>query len=388
MLYHLSALAIISLVLGLAAVRRISIYSPLVMGSAVWFSVFVAGIAFNDRFYPLKDDAFIAWIIWFLITSLIYFLITPTGVDLKDKFITRKLPFDYSPLLGLLIVWLVYRIWIVGSNGSEHFFLNLRLSSIGLDGFEPLGLVGRFYPLVFALFLFEHVYARRDNRRLRVLCWIWMLAYALATMGKFAVLTPILSWAVIQGLQGKLPVKKLIGLGGATFCLMLVAHFVRSGSEDNSTIFDVLATYIYSPVVALGYMDLEANSDWGAYVFRFVYAVGHSLGFAPEPAEVILPYVSVPSLTNVYTVMHPFYFDFGPIGLVLGAIYYAFFFGVLFLLAFKFKGIFLAIFSAYSIALLGQFVGDLFLTGFSGNLQVFLALVLVFFASRRERYVC
>jgi len=86
--------------------------------------------------------------------------------------------------------------------------------------------------------------------------------------------------------------------------------------------------------------------------------------------------------------MHPFYFDFGPIGLVLGAIYYAFFFGVLFLLAFKFKGIFLAIFSAYSIALLGQFIGDLFLTGFSGNLQVFLALVLVFFASRRERYVC
>lgn len=387
MLYYFSALGIISIVLGLAAVRRISIYSPMVIGAVVWLTVFIAGLIFYDRFYPLSDEAFLAWMIWFLITSAIYFLMAPTRLCLCDQSLFRRMPFDYSFFIVFLVIWLVYRVWVIGSGGSEHFFLNLRLSSNELEGFEPLGLVGRFYPLVFALFLFEHVYAHRSNRHLRALCWIWMLVYALATMGKFAVLTPILSWVVIQGVKGRMPIKRLLALGCMTFCLMLLAHFVRAGREDESTIFDVLAVYIYSPIVALGYMDVGNAHDWGGYVFRFFYAFGHSLGFSPAPADVILPYVNVPGLTNVYTGMQPFFHDFGLVGVALGAVSYGFFFGCLFFFSYKVRGFSLALFSAFSIALLGQFIGDMFLGMLSGNLQVFLALFFIFTVSKRESNV-
>lgn len=383
MIYSFSALAIILLVLGVAALRRISLYSPLVISASMWLLVFGSGIAFQDRLYPLTDDAFLAWLIWFLVTSALYFILSPVGVVAESKCFVRRLSWDYSFFLLILLIWLIWRIWVVGSTGPEHFFLNLRLSSNQLEGFEPLGMVERFYPLVFALFVFEHIYSRRENRYLRILCWAWMLAYAVATMGKFAILTPILSWVVICGLQNRLPLKKLFVLVLVTFFLMLLAHFVRAGSEDESTVLDILAIYVYSPLVALGYMSVDQAEIWGGYVFRFFYALGYSVGLLPKPAEVILSYVSIPELTNVYTVMQPFFQDFGLPGVFCGAVFYGFFFSVLYGLARRGSDFCLAGYSLISIVLLGQFIGELLLTTLSQHLQELLALILVFMGSRK-----
>jgi oligosaccharide repeat unit polymerase len=216
-----------------------------------------------------------------------------------------------------------------------------------------------------------------------------MLVYAVATMGKFAVLTPVLAWVVIQGVQGRLPVKKLVLLGCGTFFLMMAAHFVRAGSaDDGTTILDVLAVYIYSPIVALGYMDIPSVHQWGSHVFRFFYAVGASLGVLSEPVDVILPYVNIPNLTNVYTVIQPFYHDFSLAGVAIGAVVYGVFFSVLFFFACRGRGFFLVLYSGLAIALFGQFFGELFFMMFSGYLQIFLVLLFIFAISKKEKNVC
>lgn len=386
--YHLSALVLICIVLGLAAVRRCSLYSPLVINASIWLIVFVAGLFFEDRFYPIQEKAFIAWLIWFMVTSLMFFLLCPSRV--KNNWIEneiRKIPIDYSLLLLVLIVWLGYRIWVVGSSGPEHFFLNLRLSSMNLEGIPSLGLILRFYPLVFTLFLFEEVYACRENRHLRFLLWCFMILYAVAMMGKSSILTPFVSWAIIQGVKGRLKAKMIVILALVVFSSMISLHVIRSSTSYVFSTVDILAIYIYSPLVALGYMNIDSSLPVGAYVFRFFYVIGNILNIASHPVSTNTPYVAVPELTNVYTVMQPFYHDFGMLGVLLEAVIYGLFFSILYFLSVKRGGFWLILFSGYSIVLVMQFFADLLIFRLSLNLQLLLYALIIFWTSRKVRYV-
>ncbi len=387
MFYQASALTLCTLLLAASAIRKLSLFSPPVVTGVVWSIVFIAGLAFSDKFYPLTDQAFFAWLIWFSITGIGSFFLAPGGCQRSYYNSVRTLNFDYSFLMLLLILWLGYRIWVVGSTGPEHFFLNLRLSSNQIEGFEPLGLVGRFYPLVFALFIFEHIFANEKNRRRRVLCWVWMLAYAVATMGKFAVLTPIFTYCAIRGIQGRFKLRTIVAMGSCAFFLMLLVHFVRRGSEDGATFLDMLAIYIYSPLVALGHLEQSVAEQFLPHIFRLAYAVGSALNLTDPPVAVILDYVETPISTNVYTAMQPFMQDGGLLGVAFGAAVYMVTFSFLYRRSLSGHDLSLALYAALSVILVAQFIGDLFVTLLSLNIQLFVFTALIFFLSRRVERV-
>lgn len=386
MFYQLCALALIALVLGLAAVRRFSMYSPLMISALIWFVVFVAGLIFEERFYPLQEKAFIAWLIWFMVTSMIFFFFYPSQLKrARIETEIRKIPLDYTLPLLLLAILLVYRIWVVGSSGPEQFFLNLRLSSNNLEGFTPLGLVGRFYPLVFALFLFEHVYERKGNRHLRIILWIMMILYAIANMGKLDLLTPAASYVVIKGLRGEINLLKVSIFSAVLFAAMLSIHFIRAGSSDESTIADILAIYIYSPLVALGYMNIDSGLPTCAHTLRFFYFLGNILDIAPQYVDIISPIIWIPESVNVYTIMEPFYYDMGLLGIFFRQ-FCMVFFSALYWLSVKKGGLWLVLFSGFSIVLVAQFITDLFIMLFSGNLQFIIYVIAIHLISRRNIY--
>jgi len=389
MAYILFALVLISLMLCLAILLRLSLYSPFVINALIWLVAFVPGLFFYEDFYPLQRNAFFAWLIWFTVTSLASLLLCfSRGKSTWKEAKIRKLPVDYTVLLVMLIFWLGYRFWVVGKSGPAHFFLNLRLAATNVGGAASLGLVGRFYPLVFALFLFEHVYEREENRRLRFLLWCWMLLYAVATMGKLSFLTPVVSWAIIKGVKGRLKIKKFIVLVPVVFVLMMAIHFMRAGA-DTSSIRDVLAMYTYAPLVGLGYINIDNSLPIGTYILRFIYAVGYRLGITQlQPVNTISSYVEVPKPINTFTVIHPFYFDFGLLGVLLGALFYGLFFSFLYLFSIKGRRMALTLYSGYSIALFLQFFGEVFIINFSLNLQIFIWIVLIYLVSKRVNYGC
>lgn len=248
MLYQLCALALIALVIGLAAVRRCSLYSPLGISASIWLIVFIVGLLSDDIYYPIQENVFISWLIWFMTTSLIFFLLYPSSIkSARIRTYIRRIPVDYSLMLLFLAVWLCYQIWMVGSSGPGDFFSNLRISAVDPDNFTTLGsVIIRSYPLVFALFLFEHVYARRENRNLRLLLWCYMILYAIGNMSKLFILYPTISWIIIQERAGRLNIARISLLAVAVFSLMISVHFIRVGSViDVQKVLDMLAVYIY-----------------------------------------------------------------------------------------------------------------------------------------------
>lgn len=386
MLYQVSAIGLCSLLLALCAIRRLSLFSPPVVMSLVWLTVFLSGAAYSETFFPITEQAFIAWLLWFSITGFAAFFVSPAGYCKRHSENFRTIPLDYSPILLALLIWLIYRTYELGATGPNHFFLNLRLSAIGLDGYDSLGLAGRAYPLIFALFIFENIYSSTNNKHRRIICWTWMYAYAVATMGKFAVLTPIVTWCAIHGLKGTLSTRTIFSVAGVTLLLMLGIHLTRAGEGDESTLLEVLGTYIYSPIVALGYMEPYSASQTGPYVFRFLYAIGHALNLTGPPAQTILDYVAVPSLTNVYTVLQPFFHDFSISGVFFGAIVYFIIFTALFLCAQRGSRFALGVYAGLFVSFITQPLGETLITNFSGNLQIILCLSVVFFVSREDRH--
>lgn len=214
-----------------------------------------------------------------------------------------------------------------------------------------------------------------------------MLSYAVATMGKFAVLTPILAWIIIKWFQAKVPMSRIVAIACGTFILVLILHFIRAGEQDETGFLDVLATYVYSPIVALGYLKPVVLDQAAPYVFRFVYALGNFFGLSSPPIDVISDYVYIPSPTNVYTVMHPFWHDFSLVGVVLGAFFYTFLFCFVFWRAVMKHGYYLGLYAMFSVCLVGQFFGELFLMTLSQHIQEAISLALIFIVSRRRFHV-
>lgn len=374
--------------LGLAALRRCSLFSPIVISTLIWLVVFTAGLFLEDRFYPIKERAFIAWLSWFMVANLIFFLLypyNPKNSCINNKI--RKIPIDYSLPLLVLIIWLGYRIWVVGNSGPEDFFLNLRMSALNPQSLSSIGsLVIRSYPLIFALFLFEHIYLHQENRHLRRLLWCYMLLYAMANMSKLSILTPMLSWVIIQGILGRLKMFKIFAVALIALTLMIFLHHIRASPSSDLSLADILSIYIYSPIIALGYMDIDESFPIGAYTLRFFYVIGNIVGIAPQPAGTIMPYVAVPELTNVYTVMQPFYYDFGLLGVLFEAMSYGLFFSFLYFLSVRKGGFWLALFSGYSIVLVMQFFADVLISQLSGNIQLLICILAVFSISRKVSY--
>ncbi|STL73336.1 Spore coat polysaccharide biosynthesis protein spsA [Escherichia coli] len=93
--------------------------------------------------------------------------------------------------------------------------------------------------------------------------------------------------------------------------------------NDHSTFLSILGLYIYSPIIALGQLNEVNSSHFGVYTFRFIYAITNKIGLIKElPVNTILDYSYVPVPTNVYTVLQPFYQDFGYTGIIFGAVLY------------------------------------------------------------------
>lgn len=181
---------------------------------------------------------------------------------------------------------------------------------------------------------------------------------------------------------GKVKVRGLVVAG-----LLLVASFLmvalmtRKGLSAEASIEDnieglahMLRIYVLSPVMAMGVV-ADGNTEpmaLGGYSLRFFQIVaGKLLGIGFEPVPLIRDYVEVPDEVNVFTVMEPYFRDFGYAGVMGFAICSALMHFALYRRAQRMGGPWIFIYAATLFPLVMQFFQDMYATLLSTWLQVF-----------------
>ena len=97
--------------------------------------------------------------------------------------------------------------------------------------------------------------------------------------------------------------------------------------ENMGNISSIFLQYLLGPLSAFdGFLDEPSYLHFGENVFRTFYAILYNLGISSEPPTALIQeFVSVPFLTNVYTIYYTYILDFG----IIGAFIFIFLFGLL-----------------------------------------------------------
>ena len=366
-------------ILMIITTGKIDYLSPFSLHVLSWFIVFLGGFFAHGSFYPLKGEVFLMFFIWYIIIGSITFLMYFIQNKDRNKKINNS---EYSlKFIGLFSVFSiaaclisVVEIYYVGSSGPYNFFINLRLS-LYLE--EYSGPRYKFIPILYlimtALFAISLLVAK--NNLLTKILVLWQIIFVIATVGKLSILTPVVIFFVIKYVGFKKKIKlKSIGLLLLFFAVTSFALTIlrTSESSDKQNIIELLGVYIYSPIIAFGELS-QNRENFGENTFRFFYAFTYRMGLnGIEPIDTIKDYVYVPLPTNVYTIMEPFYRDFGAFGVFYGAMFYGLFYSLMYFKAIQKQGIYIIFYSFISLNLVFGFFSETLLTNLALNLYMFI----------------
>ena len=227
--------------------------------------------------------------------------------------------------LYLRAVWM--NVTEMQSVGGGELVRNLR--DLALEE-RNYGLLG--WAFVINKLLYVVALSWRKNLRWWIVGLVVLLnvltAASVMEKGYLVFLVVVAAWLLYE--QGVVRMWQIIVtiaavLVGAYF-FTLIRTYAEADAQDLMSFGDFFRIYVTSSSVAYCYMPTGAEMELGEKSFYLVYHIFNRLGLGSYAVmERVQPFMNVPVETNTYTVMQPFYLDFGYKGLA----FFAFFFGVL-----------------------------------------------------------
>lgn len=364
---------------------KVDYFSPLSLHVVSWFFVFFTGLFVGNQFYPLTNDIFYSFIIWFCtltISFLLMYLYQGKARVLNYNY-ELKYQKTYIILAIFACVILMGEIFYVGMGGPYNFFFNLRVS-LFLEEYEGVRYIFAPYFYLIMTPLFAISLMCNNTNSLKKITTLWQIIFIISSAGKLAILTTLMIFLVTKyaGVRKKISVIWLSIIMIIFLMASFFVHVIRQSDEDDSlSIIDLVGGYVFPPLIALGELK-NGSGVWGEYTFRFYHAVAYKLGLSENtPVKTVLEYVYIPTPTNVYTVMQPFFQDFGNIGVFFGALFYSIFFSILYFQMKAKRGIYLVIYSLFSLNLIFSFFAETLITNLSLNLYLILFSIILWRSS-------
>lgn len=361
-----------------------SIISPLFIMPILW-SIFL--FLYNivpHALYKLEEQFLFSLILWvtsfltagYIINSQHYSAkIFNQEFDLYNSTVFNLFFFAVLFLAPLALSLLVVEAMKVG---IEYFFLRLRVINTGLDEDDTFSLgilayIFNFTNIVLLLFTF---YKEKISNFKYYTVLILQLLLGLVTLARTSLVVLILSIFVI--LYFKKLLKKSHYIGGiiVLFLFIFLITFLREFHESNSSATSELAIYLFAGMPAFDTISYRFQEQFGSYTFRFFYAILNSFGGDYVVEKTILPYTNIPDLTNVYTVMFPFFKDFGYKGILFFGFLYGLVANLLFKYALRNNSFSIIGYSVIFPILLLQFFGEYLFSNLSTYLQFIIILLI------------
>jgi len=371
---------------------KYNIFSPSVITSGIWLLVMLLNITINHHLTPLTNtfyDAINLWVVLFCLSSLfIQSLSFKRDTIIKPSPLARTI-FYYSSLVTFpFLIFTVYKI--AHMDGTLNWMSQLRLASIGRLKDVSVEDTNPFYVIIWLVsYLIElQNFSKKNKSRILILFFI-NFAFAFITMAKINFLILFLSTIYILYINKKVLLKHAL-IGGIIliFIFQGIQNFrATENSAYKNTAENMITLYLLSPPPAFETLKPNSSTRFGENTFRVFYAIENKLGFTDQEAVVpLLNFINVGVGTNIYTILYPFYKDFGLTGIALFSIIIGLTMGYIFNKSTNGNQLFVIIYSFLILQIVMQYASEMFFTFFSLNFKRILIALIPFIITKYELF--
>lgn len=305
-------------------------FSPWSLTLVVWGGLFAMYFLQGtlDPIGPQFITNFFIWIGTFIPASLLTFVLTKdksTASPIeRGKSIDVNMYLFYALLVISLLFTILYakRIYeIVTQFDTEDLLYNVRLYAVYKT--DSPGILILTQGLNFSLFLTAiWLYPKISKWTIALIVAINLLL-ELSMMEKSGILIMILSALFVLYEKQTIKLRSIVlTLLGIIVLFFFFNMSKESQDQDSMDFVDFLGIYVTSPIVAFEKLRITITNGWGVNTFNDVFPYLRYFGIHLESIERLQDFVYVPVPTNVYTIMQPFYNDFGSMGVAVFGILY------------------------------------------------------------------
>ena len=312
------------------------IFTPWTVTLGLWGGIIITAQLVGNLIYPIKNQFYYAISLWLPIFCLVswgtYTLLKPSAENVD----IRKFKIEYSPLV--FNVFLVISILctplcvkkvldIIMMFGTENLMYNMRV--LAIKGETGLGILAYCFTINKALLILAF-WRYPDIKKWQLALVIILFAMnAFVDMDKGSIFFIAITAIFVLYQRRKISIRGIALFGIALILVFFVFTLMRTetgddgkGSLDDLTILEFIGIYVLTTPVAFSYMQPNIGAPYGSYTLTTVYLILNRLGGNFPIIEQIQEFVWVPLPTNLYTIMQPFYLDFGYPGVAFFAVVY------------------------------------------------------------------
>lgn len=318
-----------------------NIFSPWNITVLHWLLIILLILWGGDLLYPLTERFWISISIWvptLAISSFITFHLTYRHTEFSLSSSLKKSTFTPNINIKwfyiLLVISLIFTpicikiaMDIVSQFSGENMMNNIRI--LVTEGEINWGYFAYCFVINQALFICAYWARKKLGIHMMVITTILMLMNAFALMNKSSLLFIFVIIAFVLYEKQIISLKSIFLTGGGLialfFLLTLLRNFTDGDGEINSddlSFIDFFAMYVLSPPVAYSYMPPDIGMKFGSRSLTLFYLVMGKLNGNFHVESIIQEFMEVPIPTNLYTIMQPFYLDFGQWGVFVFALLY------------------------------------------------------------------
>lgn len=366
-------------------------FSPWAITIYVWMAILLVIHFEGSHIFPLTQQFYDCIVLWLPILCATAFITCQLMAGRDEP--TRELQVNVGVFRVLLLLtlvmtplyaWNVYQI--VSQFSAADMLSNIRVlanASAG-QGVLRYSIVINQVLLIVALWSYP-----------RIPLWQVLLVVAacllnaLAIMEKGGIFFVVLMCFYVLYERRVVKLRSLIVAAGAVVVGFYLFNLIRSGDSSdysqNETFLDFIGMYLTSPSVAFSRLTEELTPQFGTNTFEFFYAVFEKFGLGHFVVhDKVQEFMWVPMPTNVYTIMQPFFVDFGCAGVAFFAALYGVVFGMLYRAHLNGHGVGRALYSYAVFILILQFYQDNLMLSLSYIIQ--LAVLFTLVLQRRVRF--
>lgn len=359
-------------------IKEKDLFAPWSLTLLVWIFVISGFLSLEHGLFDVTNQfikGITLWVVSFCTTSYIVFRLTPSYHG-PEWAINKPLVKFFALMALALVPFTLYRaIQSAIQMGGNNLMYAMRIQMLDSESGFSLGPLAYFIHVIYTILFISVDTKKKINKYFFAFCMAINFTFFLITMSKLILFIGILSTLYLLYIHKHIKLRTIVLICLAFATIGIVFTQMRTSGDGSTegtfTFMELIGMYIFSPIVAFCQEHGNTSPVFAYETLRPLYHILEVLGIYHGPVyDGYRPYVDVPIPTNVYTMLAPFFNDFGYPGIVACSIIEAAIIAWVYKKAYTGHTIFRNIYAFLIVIICLQFFDDQFYVGISNILQM------------------